>query len=140
MGGMLMIAGAPHVGSMPPALSHACNALPVTLNSENSTSPAHGYQRPRMWPLRNPHVAHVHRRIVPSTHRGPPHDRSGLMPLDTNTSLNASKLSTNAMTAIITPTVTPGSMLTLSRPSASLVFLSFIPVPLRPALMAGLLC
>ena len=54
------------------------------------------------------------------------------MPLDTNTSLNASKLSTNAMTAIITPTVTPGSMLTLSRPSTSLVFLSFIPVPLRP--------
>ena len=48
------------------------------------------------------------------------------MPLDTNTSLNASKLSTNAMTAIITPTVTPGSMLTLSRPSTSLVFLSFI--------------
>ena len=41
------------------------------------------------------------------------------MPLDTNTSLNASKLSTNAMTAIITPTVTPGSMLTLSRPSTS---------------------
>ena len=62
------------------------------------------------------------------------------MPLDTNTSLNASKLSTNAMTALITPTVTPGSMLTLSRPSTSLVFLSFIPVPLRPALMAGLLC
>lgn len=65
------------------------------------------------------------------------------MPLDTNTSLNASKLSTNAMTAIITPTVTPGSMLTLSRPPAfpfSMVFLSFIPVPLRPALMAGLLC
>ena len=59
------------------------------------------------------------------------------MPLDTNTSLNASKLSTNAMTAIITPTVTPGSMLTLSRPSTgpvacSLFFLSFILVPLRP--------
>ena len=39
-----------------------------------------GRPLPRMCPFLNPHVAHVHRRIVPSTHTGPPQLSQGWMP------------------------------------------------------------
>ena len=89
---------------------------------ENRTRPAHGYQDPRMWPFLKPHVAHVHKRIVPSTHTGPPQLRYGLMPHATNTRRNASKLR-KAIRPMMMPERMPGHIFTLVR-SASPAVLS----------------
>ena len=126
-GGMLMIAGDTQAGSSHPFASSACRALPATEKKLKTTSPNHGYAAPRICPFLNPHVAHVHSRIVPSTHTGPPQLRYGLMPQATNTRRRASKLRTNAMSPMTTPAATPGHILT---PALSSMLLSsvFFPV------------
>ena len=133
-GGMLMMVAGAHAGSSSPLLMRACNALPPIEQPENRTSPAHGYQPPRMWPFLKPHVAHVHNRIVPSTQTGPPQLRYGLMPQETNTRRNASKLRMKAIRPMTSPAVMPGHILTLVRSVSGLVLLlvsfmvSFLPV------------
>ena len=120
-----MMTGGTHDGSRNPVLIIACNALPAMEKPLNRTSPTHGYADPRICPFLKPHVAHVHRRIVPSTHTGPPQLSQGLMPHETNTRRKASKLNTNAIRPMMMPAVIPGHILTLDLSafsSSSLVY------------------